>query len=319
MSNRIVPLSRVLLVATLLLFVAACGAASAPILGPVGAGTGGAAPGEAPQPAKPATGSNTDGTGGQVPQYDNLTANLLIIKTGTMDLQVAGLDDALAAASQKVAGLGGYVSGSSRSGDDEYATASVTFRIPSAKWDEALVAMRGLGIKVLGEQSQTEDVTSQVVDLSARITNLQSTEQAFQAIMARTTKISEVLEVQAKLTEVRGQIEQATAERKHLQESAAFSTLTVNLSLKAVAIEVTKNQFDPASEVDQASASLVGILQGLATAGIWFGIVWLPILLALGLIAAIVIWVLRRMAPVRAGDSPSGPAEPPMAAPPATA
>jgi hypothetical protein len=36
------------------------------------------------------------------------------------------------------------------------------------------------------------------------------------------------------------------------------------------------------------------VLQGLATAGIWFGIVWLPILLVLGVIAAAFAWIVRR-------------------------
>ena len=32
--------------------------------------------------------------------------------------------------------------------------------------------------------------------------------------------------------------------------------------------------------VDEATASLVDIVQALTTAGIWFAIVWLPVLLA---------------------------------------
>ena len=47
--------------------------------------------------------------------------------------------------------------------------------------------------------------------------------------------------------------------------------------------------------VDEATASLVNILQALTTAGIWFAIVWLPMLLVLGAIIAIVVWVGRRL------------------------
>jgi hypothetical protein len=241
------------------------------------------------------------------PLYDINQANLLIIKTGSMDLQVAGIDDALSAATTKIAALGGYTSGSQRSGDGGTATAQATFRIPAQNWDQALVAIRAIGLKVLNEQSQTDDVTGQVVDLGARITNLQATESALQAIMAKADKISDVLAVQAQLTDVRGQIEQAQAEENHLQQQAAYSTLTVNFSLKEVAVETATKQFDPNHEVDQASASLVSILQGLATAGIWFGIVWLPILIAVSILAAIVIFVLRRFGVGRQSD----PFEPP--------
>src|SRR5437868_7110181 len=82
-------------------------------------------------------------------------------------------------------------SGSQRTGDGGTAVAQVTYRIPATRWDEALVDLRAIGIKVLSEQTQSQDVTGQVVDLGARITNLQATEAALQAIMARADKISD--------------------------------------------------------------------------------------------------------------------------------
>ena len=293
-----------LIALTLLLAACSSGAGTAagplsPAGGPLDGGNGGGQAGQPAASAAPAGGPSGDSPG-DVPLSEDYAANLMLIKTGSIDLEVKELDPALATASQRITALGGFLSGSSRQGSDEFAKASVTYRIPSARWDEALVAVRGLAEKVLGEQSQTQDVTGQVVDLTARITNLQATEQAFQTIMSKATRISDVLEVQAHLTEVRGQIEQATAERKHLQEQAAYSTLTVTFSLKQPqAVETTTKGFDPATEVDQASASIVGILQGLATAGIWFGIVWLPILIALGVLAAIVVTVLKRLSPAR--------------------
>src|SRR5947199_24090 len=96
----------------------------------------------------------------------------------------------------------------------------------------APAALRGLADKVLTERSSTEDVTGQVVDLGARIKNLEATERALQAIMDRATEIKDVLSVQAELTKVRGQIEEMTAEKGHLVEQAAMSTLTVTFSLK---------------------------------------------------------------------------------------
>jgi Flp pilus assembly protein TadB len=153
---------------------------------------------------------------------------------------------------------------------------------------------------------RTEDVTGQVVDLRARIANLQVTEKALQGIMTQATKISDVLAVQAELTIVRGQIEEATAQKQHLEAQAAFSTLTVGFGLKPeAAVVASQKKFDPGNEVDQATASLVEVLQGLATAGIWFGIVWLPILLVLGLAALVVVLLVRRRLP-RGGSGASG-------------
>jgi hypothetical protein len=115
-----------------------------------------------------------------------------------------------------------------------------------------------------------------------------------------------VLEVQAQLTEVRGQIEQLTAQLADLEDRAAFATLTASYRVPVVAVEVAQKGWDPSVVVDEASASLIDVLQALTTAGIWFAIVWLPILLVGGLIVGFVAWMVRRVRSTGAGPRPSG-------------
>ena len=243
------------------------------------------------QNAADASGSIATG-GGAVPDV----GGPLIVRTGQLDLRVADLDAAISAAERAVAAVGGYVAESQRSGDGDQASASVVFRVPAARWTDALVALRAVGTKVLGEQTSSQEVTAQVVDLGARLANLRVTETALQGIMDRATKIPDVLAVQAQLTDVRGQIEELTAEQQTLQNQAALATLTVTFAPPpAVAVTQVREGWDPASEIDQASATLVGLGQGLAGAGIWLLIVWVPILLVGGLIALLAFVVLRRI------------------------
>ena len=149
-------------------------------------------------------------------------------------------------------------------------------------------------------------MTGQVLDLGARIANLQATERALQAIMAKAVKISDVLEVQSQLTDVRGQIEQLETQKAHLEEQAAYGTLGVTFGIETVAVVEAQKGFDPAAEADRATASLVEIGQALAAAGIWFAILWLPILIVLGLIALVAFLVFRRLRRTRAGDGDAG-------------
>jgi hypothetical protein len=303
-ARRIGHLSGLTCVMLLALGVAACGgSAAAPVDNGSGAfqsltGRGGSAIGApAPAPIDAASAAPAEAPGGTTSTPNSPgSPDLLIIKTGMLELRVKEIDPALAAASAKIADLGGYISGSQRTGDGDQAVATATYRIPAARWDAALVALRALAIKVLSEQTQTQEVSGQVSDLGAQITNLRATEQALQAIMVRATKISDVLAVQEQLTGVRGQIDQLTTEKKHLEEQAVFSTLTVAYSLPSVAaVTVAQKGFDPGAEVDRATASLVGIAQSLAAAGIWFGIVLLPVLLVLGLVGLVLLAVVRRI------------------------
>jgi hypothetical protein len=246
-----------------------------------------------------------------VPLYAVDRSDLLIIKTGSLTLQVLDIDPALAEATTLVTSLGGYASGSDRTGDGDDLTAKITFRIPAAKWEDAFVRLRGLTDRVLAEHSETQDVTGQVVDLGARIRNLGATERALQAIMDRAGAIKDVLSVQAELTKIRGQIEELTAQKSHLEDQAALSTLTVTFTLKPEPVlAVQQARFDAGAEAERASASLVSVLQDVATAGIWFGIAWLPILLFVGLVTGIGVAVVLRLR--RAGSDGEAPIAPAM-------
>jgi Domain of unknown function (DUF4349) len=257
----------------------------------------------------PASASDGDASSGSdiVPAravVDVARPDLLVIRTGTIELQVVDVQRAVDEAGHDIEAVGGYVSGSEQVGDGSGLTATATYRIPVAAWEDVLAGLRALATRVVSAETHTEDVTAQVVDLSARIVNLRATEHALQGIMAKATKTSDVLDVQAELTTVRGQIEETTAQRQQFEDQAAFSTLTATFGLKPLpAVVATQNQYDPQSEVDKATARLVRVVQRAVTAGIWFGIVWLPILLVVGLVLgiAMVLTVRARRAAEMAG------------------
>ena len=249
------------------------------------------------------SGSSSDGTGsGDAPLLDIARPELLVIKTGEITVQVDEVDAALNAATQAIDRLGGYASGSSRSGTGAEAVASITFRIPVAAWDDALIALRSLGGTILDEHADSEDVTAEVVDIEARVRNLRVTEAALQAIMTRATAIDDVLTVQEELTSVRAEIEQLQSQAGRIREQAGMSRLTMHFRrTPAPAVTVQEDQFDPATEADAATAHLVSVMQALAKVGIWLGIVWLPILAVIGVVGWIGLLTYRRLRPGTAG------------------
>lgn len=317
-TRTIVGFGGLLVVAALL---AACGGSAS---GPLFSGEGGPVSGPAAAPAAmpsaaasaardgafgPANGGTTgDGTttgGGTAPDG----SGPLIVRTGQLDLQVADLEAALRAAEGAVTAVGGYVASSQRNGDADKASASVTYRVPAARWSDTLDALRKLGMKVLGEQTSSQEVTAQVVNLGARLANLRVTEAALQGIMEKATKIPDVLAVQEQLTGVRQQIEELTAQKQNLENQAALASLTVSFTPPpAVAVTQVREGWDPAREVNQAAAALVGLGQGLAGAGIWLLIVWLPIFLVVGLLSLVVLVAVRRFRRAALPRTPTPPA-----------
>jgi hypothetical protein len=219
---------------------------------------------------------------------------LLIVRTGELEIVVPDLHAAVTAADERVRAVGGYVGSSDESAAGAQASASVVYRIPAARWDEALASIRGLATQTRKAQVQTEAVTSQVVDLGARIANLRASEAALQAIMAKAATIKDVLEVQRQLGDVRGQIEQLVAEKAALEGRAALGTLTVTFSLPVTPkVEEVRRDWDPTSDVDRATGTLIRLGQKAASAGIWFGIVGLPLLVVTA-VCLVIGWRVRR-------------------------
>ena len=154
--------------------------------------------------------------------------------------------------------------------------ATVTYRIPVARWEDALDLLRGLTgkrRKVVAENTNAVEVTGAVVDLEARIKNLRASEAALQEISSRATCISDVLEVEAQLTNVRGQIEQLTAQADPAQRPGVVRDHDGELQRPSRGGSRRHRELEPAKVVDEATASLVDTLQALTTAGIWFAIV----------------------------------------------
>ena len=107
--------------------------------------------------------------------------------------------------------LGGYVGGSQAGTLDQ--AASVTLRVPAERFDELLTRLQELtDVEVVSMSTREEDVTGQVVDLAARIRNLEASEASYRVLFDRAERIEDILTVQGRLDEVRGQIEQLEAQ-----------------------------------------------------------------------------------------------------------
>ena len=277
--------------------VAACGSSSA-TLHTVGS------PVQAQQPAAslaPAT-VQPQAAGNALPPGDGSGPapaaprdDLKIVYTGSLDLIVDDLDGALAKGRAAILATGGYIGASDERRDGDHDAAVITYRIPAARWEDALGSLRGLASKVVGEQTQATEVGGQIVDLEARLRNLRASEQVLVGIAEGTGKVTDLLEVQTRISDVRGQIEQLDGQRQALEDQVAYGTLVTTFGTEVVQVEEAKAGWNPATDVDGALATLIGGLQTLTSGAIWFGIVWLPLILAVVLLLAIGRWVVRRL------------------------
>jgi len=158
-----------------------------------------------------------------------------MIRTSAMDLIVKNPRDASDKIRQLAEQFGGFLVSSDIYGGDEASSASLTIRVPAARFEDARAEIRMLGLRVESEKLEAQDVTRQYVDQAARLRNLRAQETQYLGILQQAKTVQDTLDVSDKLDEVRGEIEQQQAEFDALSKQVETVALTISLRAEAEA------------------------------------------------------------------------------------
>jgi hypothetical protein len=153
-----------------------------------------------------------------------------LVKRANLVVQVDDMEAAIAAVETIIAQQQGDLLRLEDGGQTDTETRQVMLemRVPQADLTATLAQLKDLG-RIQQQNLTAEDVSSQLVDLEARVRNLRQSEAALLEIMERSGSIAEVLEVSRELSTVREAIERTEAQRQNLQGQVAFSTVTLTL------------------------------------------------------------------------------------------
>jgi hypothetical protein len=98
-------------------------------------------------------------------------------------------------------------------------------------------ALRELAVDVTSERTSSKDVTEEYVDLSAKLQNLEATEEQLLRIMEKAETVEEILNVQRELSRTRGEIEQTKARMQYLERTSDTSLIEVRLEQSKLDVE----------------------------------------------------------------------------------
>jgi hypothetical protein len=236
-----------------------------------------------------------------------------IVRTGSMELTVSSPADAVEKIRAYTEGLGGYVESAQVNSSQNAPSASITIRVPAARFEDAKSQLRGLASRIDNERTDAQDVTKEYVDLDARIHNLRAEEAQYLVIMKSATKVQDMLDVSEHLSQVRGEIEQAQAEFQTLSKQIEMVAISISLRVPPPPESFVLN-WQPMRRIRMAWHDT---LEGLADYGLNMvaTILYLPVLLLwvgtiiLGIILAwrTAQWVGRRFLAWPKTETPSQP------------
>lgn len=237
----------------------------------------------------------------------------IIIRTADMSIVVVDTESAMDTIGQMVNENGGWVVQSSvYQYSDDAMTGNMNVRIPSEGFDSFLEAVRHLSVEVNRISTSGQDVTEEYVDLSARLANLEATADRVRSFLDETKSVEEALAVNRELSRLEGDIEALKGRLQYLEQSAAFSSISIDLTPDVLSQPIEVGGWQPQGVVRSAVETLISTLQTLADVAIWLAIYVLPLALILAIPAWLVIRFFRRR---RAGRQAESDAVPPQNSP----
>jgi hypothetical protein len=155
----------------------------------------------------------------------------MIVRSVRLTLITKVFDDARSRIDAIVRQSQGYVEQLTiKGGSGSARTLSATLRLPADRVEAGLTELRRLG-QAKEESQNSLDVTSQYVDLAARLTNARNTEQRLLKLLSeRTGNLRDVVEAEREVARVREEIERMEAQRKNLSARVQFATVQLELS-----------------------------------------------------------------------------------------
>jgi hypothetical protein len=180
--------------------------------------------------------SDEDNASGQSQALD-IDTQRMIVRTGDIRMVV----DDIAVTLEEISGMaeesGGYVVSSNIWKEEERYVGVISIRIPTELFDSTMRALRELAVEVVFDQTSSQDVTEEYIDLEAQLRNLEATEEQLLLIMQQAVEVEDILEVQRELTNTRDEIERTKGRMQYLEQTSSTSYISVQLAQSKLDVE----------------------------------------------------------------------------------
>ena len=224
----------------------------------------------------------------------------LIIRSGHLSIIVEDTEETLRMIGRLAVARGGWIvssnvfeSGAAKRGD-------ITIRIPAEVFDATLADIKDSATEVPSEFTESQDVTEEFIDLDARLTNLESTADRVRSFLDEARNVEEALAVNQELSRLESDIEVIKGRMQYLSQSAAFSTLSIDVTPDELNQPLEVGGWRPEGIARSAIEALLNALQGLGSIFIWAVIFCLPLGIIFGIPAFLIFrygyrrWQRRR-------------------------
>ena len=230
------------------------------------------------------------------PSPSDLT-NLKLTYTANINIETLEFDKSLTAILDAVNASGGFVSYRNEGGGytsvyGNYSRKWINLecRIPAGSYQAFMDGSADFGT-VTSLLSSMEDITAQYLDTESRLNSLYAQRDRLTEMMKSATLVSDLIQIEAQLSEVIYQIENYTARKNTYDNLVAYSTVNISLNEVSVVTHQAETFWDRLiGAISDSFREFVAFLENVLFALIYL----LPFAIVIALIAIPVIRLIRK-------------------------
>ncbi|MFN8288101.1 MAG: DUF4349 domain-containing protein [Chitinophagales bacterium] len=152
-----------------------------------------------------------------------------IIKTANLQFQVKDVDKSHEQIAALLKKYNAYFANDNKTMSSYQIDDNLTIRVAPENFDALIAELMKESIYTNSKSITADDVTSQFVDLQARLKTKKEVEQRYLALLKEAHKVSDILEVEQQLGQIREEIEAMEGQFKLLNDQINYSTISVNM------------------------------------------------------------------------------------------
>ena len=179
----------------------------------------------------------------------SVTTDRKIVKTATLSIKTNDYEVFMSGIKQKIEQYNGYVEKSQEYNYDNKTNrnANMNIKIPADKLEsfiDELSVMGTLTSKTIG----SDDITNSYIDVESRIKALETEQEALLGILEKAENLSDVIELQDRLSDVRADLEALKALKQSYDEMVAYSEIAIDIREVERVVESDNTFFGEAKE-----------------------------------------------------------------------
>lgn len=201
-----------------------------------------------------------------------------IVKTGNIVKSVDKFDESESNLRKIVDSNNGEIAFLRDDGEGSKRILNIRIKVPVSNFEKLFSDLKNMRGDNITSSANVSDITTEVIDLEARLKNLKNTESQLLEILKKANSVSDTVSVYKELNEVRGNIESLESRLKYYSNQSDYSFINVTLRQSSVGGRLEDSKWRPLGVLKDATRAYVSALKIFGTILIYAVIFLSPIL-----------------------------------------